>query len=229
MRKYPGNSLFVIVALLVSRVAFCQAFSYPSFNKSIKTIDNLLSSDWILKDSAAGDLNGDNLPDLVVVTQWKDTIEELRPDNTVNVGSPRILLIFFKNSKTGNFDLALQHNTFIIRYGEGGMDPEAYGKVSIKNKVLDIFYSLLRGHAEYKFRYQESDFYLIGATTGGESGGQIDYWDINFLTKKAKHEWGDISDEKLKAKWVNVPVQKLKKLKDLPMQFSWEVMPYVFI
>jgi hypothetical protein len=46
------------------------------------------------------------------------------------------------------------------------MDPEAYGKVSIKNKVLDIFYSLLRGHAEYKFRYQQSDFYLIGATTG---------------------------------------------------------------
>jgi len=35
--------------------------------------------------------------------------------------------------------------------------------------------------------------------------------------------------DELKAKGVNVPVQKLKKLKDLPMQFSWEVMPYVFI
>ena len=140
MRKHAGKLLFFVVALLLSHLAFCQAFSYPSFNKSIKAIDNLLSSDWILKDSAAGDLNGDNLPDLVVVTQWKDTIEELRPDKTVNVGSPRILLIFFRNSKTGSFDLVLQHNTFIIRYGEGGMDPEAYGKVSIKNKVLDIFY-----------------------------------------------------------------------------------------
>jgi hypothetical protein len=221
--------LFLVLTLLLSYTVFCQSFAYPSFNKSIKTIDNLLSSDWILKDSAAGDLNADDLPDLVVVTQWKDTIEELRPDNTVNVGSPRILLIFFRNSKTGNFDLVLQHNTFIIRYGEGGMDPEAYGKVSIKNKVLDIFYSLLRGEAEYKIRYQQSDFYLIGARTGGESGGQINYWDINFLTKKARHDWGDISDEKLKSKWVNVSVQKLKRLKDLPMQFSWEVMPYVFI
>ena len=224
-----GKLLFVAFALLLARAAFCQAFEYPSFNKSIKTLDELLSSNWLLKDSAAGDLNGDNLADLVAVTEWKDTIEELRPDNTVNLGSPRILLIFFKNQRTGDYDLVLQHDTFIIRYGEGGMDPEAYGKVSIKNKVVDIFYSLLRGQAEYKIRYQDNDFYLIGATTGGESGGQIDYWDINFLTKKAKHEWGDISDEKLKSKWVNVPVQQLKKLKELPMQFSWEVMPYVLI
>ena len=40
---------------------------------------------------------------------------------------------------------------------------------------------------------------------------------------------GEITDEKLKAKWVNVPVQNLKKLKELTMQFAWEVMPYVFI
>ncbi len=229
MRQFMGKLFVVVLALLLAPAGLCQAFDYPSFNKSIKTIDELLSSNWLLKDSATGDLNGDNLADLVAVAEWKDTIEELRPDNTVNLGSPRILLIFFKNKKTGDYDLVLQHNTFIIRYGEGGMDPEAYGKVSIKNEVVDIYYSLLRGHAEYKIRYQDNDFYLIGAATGGESGGQIDYWDINFLTKKAKHEWGDISDEKLKSKWVNVPVPQLKKLKELPMQFSWEVMPYVFI
>jgi len=229
MRKFMGKLLLFLLALLLARAAFCQAFDYPAFNKSIKTIDELLPSNWFLKDSAAGDLNGDSIADLVAVAEWKDTVEELRPDNTVNLGSPRILLIFFKNSTTGNFDLVLQHNTFIIRYGEGGMSPEGYNKMSIKNKVLNISYVLLRGHAEYKFRYQQDDFYLIGATTGGESGGQIDYWDINFLTKKAKHESGDISDEKLKLKWVTVPVQQLRKLKDLKMQFAWEVMPYVFI
>ncbi len=229
MRKLATNLSFLVLALLLSHLAFCQVFDYPSFNKSIKTLDELLSSNWFLKDSAAGDLNGDNMADLVAVVECKDTIEELRPDKTVNLGSPRILLIFFKNSQTENFDLALQHNTFIIRYGEGGMDPEAYGKVSIKNKVLDIFYSLVHGQADYKVRYQQNDFYLIGAMKSGVGGGQINSWDINFLTKKAKHEWGEITDEKMKVKWVNVPVQKLKKLKDLTMQFSWEVMPYVFI
>jgi hypothetical protein len=229
MRKSTGKLLFVILALLLPHADFCQAFAYPSFNQSIKTIDDLLQSKWSLKDSAAGDLNGDNIPDLVVVTEWKDTIQELRPDNTVTLGSPRILLIFFKTSKTGSFDLVLQHNTFIIRYGEGGMDPEAYGKVSIKNEVLDIAYWLFHGEADYKFRYQENDFYLIGAMNSGVGGGQINSWDINFLTKKAKHEWGGISDEKLKSKWVNVPVQTLKKLNELTMPFSWEVMPYVFI
>jgi hypothetical protein len=229
MRKFIGTLVVVVLALLLASNAFCQVFDYPSFNSSIKTINELLPSNWFLKDSAAGDLNGDDLPDLVAVAEWKDTIEELRPDKTVNLGSPRILLIFFQNAKTGNFDLVLQHNTFIIRYGEGGMDPEAYGKLSIKNKVLDIFYSLMHGQAEYKFRYQQDDFYLIGAMNSGVGGGQINSWDINFLTKKAKHEWGEITDEKMKVKWVNVPAQKLKKLKELTMQFSWEVMPYVFI
>ena len=229
MRKQLSKPLVLVMASLLSCTSFCQAFPYPSFNSSVKTIDDVLPPNWWLKDSCAGDLNGDTLTDLVAVVEWKDTIEELRPDKTVNLGSPRILLVFFKNANTGSYDLVFQHNTFIIRYGEGGMDPEGYGKVTIKNKVLEIFYSLLRGQAEYKIRYQQNDFYLIGATTGGESGGRIDYWDINFLTKKAKHEWGDISDEKLKLKWVNVPIQRVKKLKELPMQFSWEVMPYVFI
>ena len=227
MRKHALS--FLVLTSVLSQAVFCQAFEYPSFNKTINTMDDLLLSNWFLKDSAAGDLNGDNVPDLVAVVEWKDTIEELRPDKTVNLGSPRILLIFFKNSQTGTFDLVLQHNTFIIRYGEGGMDPEGYGKVSIKNKVLDIYYSLMHGLADYKFRYQQNDFYLIGAMNSGVGGGQINSWDINFLTKKAKHEWGEITDEKMKVKWVNVPIQTLKKLKDMSMQFSWEVMPYVFI
>src|SRR4030095_3230526 len=204
MRKFIGTSAVVALAVLLASTAFCQAFDYPSFNSPIKTIDELLPSNWFLQDSATGDLNGDDLRDLVAVAEWKDTIEELRPDKTVNLGSPRVLLIFFKNSKTGNFDLVLQHNTFIIRYGEGGMDPEAFGKVRIKNNVLDIFYSLMHGQADYKFRYQQSDFYLIGAMNSGVGGGQINSWDINFLTKKAKHEWGEITDEELKSKWVNV-------------------------
>ena len=227
MRKHTLS--FLVLTSVLSQAVFCQAFEYPSFNKTINTMDDLLLSNWFLKDSAAGDLNGDDVPDLVAVVEWKDTIEELRPDKTVNLGSPRILLIFFKNSQTGTFDLVLQHNTFIIRYGEGGMDPEGYGKVSIKNKVLDIYYSLMHGLADYKFRYQQNDFYLIGAMNSGVGGGQINSWDINFLTKKAKHEWGEITDEKMKVKWVTVPIQHLKKLKDMSMQFSWEVMPYVFI
>ena len=229
MKKFTGQLLFAMVTLVSSHVLFAQAFAYPSFNKSIRSIDDLLPSNWFLKDSVTGDLNGDNIADLVAVAELKDTVEELRPDNTVNLGSPRILLIFFRNSKTGNLDLVLQHNSFIIRYGEGGMDPEAYGKVSIRNKVFEIFYSLMHGQARYKFRYQQNDFYLIGAMNSGVGANEINSWDINFLTKKAKHEWGEVTDEKMKVKWVNVPIQQLKRLKDLKMQFAWEVMPYVFI
>jgi hypothetical protein len=219
----------IIVFLVIGSSAFAQKFSYPIFNKSGKTIKDFIPSNWFLKDSTVGDLNGDKIPDLAMVVEYKDTIEEIRPDSTVNKASPRILLILFKNPHSSLYDLFLQNNSFIIRCGESGMDPEAYGKLSISKRVLFIEFDFIRGMSIYRFRYQKEDFYLIGATSNGVAGGRFYGTDVNFLTKKAKLTTGEISGEHEKVEWRTILTQSLPKLEDLKMLFTIEVLHDIYL
>jgi hypothetical protein len=219
----------IIAFLLIGPSAFAQQFSYPTFNISGKAIKDFIPANWFLKDSTAGDLNGDKILDLAIVAEYKDTIDEIRPDSSVNKASPRILLILFKNPHSGLYDLFLQNNSFIIRYGESGMDPEAFGKLSISKGVLFIEFDFIRGMSIYRFRYQKGDFYLIGATSNGVSGGRFYGTDVNFLTKKAKLTAGEISDHHEKVEWRTILTQSLTKLKDLKMLFTIEVLSDVYL
>ena len=221
--------LFIIVLSINVCTVIGQPFSFPIVKQNGKTITDFIPSNWFLKDSCAGDLNNDNISDIAFVIEFKDTIEETRPDSSTNTGSPRILLVCFKNNQTGCFDLFVQNNTFIYRHGEGGMDPEPYYKIDISNKVLTIYYTFIRGHADYKFRYQNNDFFLIGAESGGADRDQLDFWDFNFMTKKAKHKWGGMSDEKLNTKWIILPIKNLKRLREMLIPFYWEILPNVLI
>jgi hypothetical protein len=232
MHTVGGNimrTLLIISLLIKVSSSFGQAFSFPILEQSGKELKEFIPVNWSLKDSCIGDINHDNLPDLAIVIEFKDTIDETRPDSSDNIGSPRILLVYLKNPSTDRFNLFSQNNTFIFRSGEGGMNSDPYGKISIENSILVISYLFTRGHAEYKFRYQGGDIFLIGATTGGVNRNEIDYWDINFLTRRAKHEWGDISDDKLKTKWLIISNVKLKKLRNLLMPFVWQIFPDVYI
>jgi hypothetical protein len=219
--------LLAAFALLLVQCLFAQTFTYPVFKPAGKTVNDYIPARWMLKDSAGGDLNSDGNRDMALVIEYKDTITEMRPDTTENTGSPRILLILFKNAATGNYDMVLQNNTFIMRYGEGGMDPEPYDKMSITGKVLDISFEFVRGNLNYKFRFQQNDFYLIGASNMGISGVSEDHWDVNFSTKKAKHSWGKPNSDKLKEKWMVLPVGAVKKLKDMEMVYRWQALPDV--
>lgn len=200
-----------------------QEFPYPKILPTAQSLNAFIPHDWFLKDSASGDLNGDRLSDIALVIEYKDTIQERRPDGEVNQGSPRILAVLLNDAKTGQYKLFLQNNTFIIRYGEGGMDPEAYGDVSISKGILEVFVSFLRGNASYKFRMQNGDLYLIGGSSGGVSGGWYYGFDANFSTRRAKIEEGSIDSDKSKVKWVTLPKTPLKKLREMKMIFQWEV------
>ncbi|GAB2536063.1 hypothetical protein [Rufibacter soli] len=219
----------LLVLLLPGTLGWAQTFTPPVFPSSGKSTQSFLLPNWRLKTSAQGDLNGDKVPDLALVVELQDTIQESRPDGSENLGSPRVLLILFKNPQTGLYEKAAQHNTFILRYGEGGMDPEPFGQISIKNRVLEVSFDYLRSNAAYKFRYQQNEFKLIGATINSISRDQVNCWDINFSTKKALHEWGSISDKNLKQEWKTVAGPQLKSLQELLMPNTLEVLPGVFI
>ncbi len=203
-------------------VVFAQGISYPVISKSNKTVQEFVPPSWKLLDSISGNLNGDQIKDLVAVLEYKDTISESRPNGFTIVTNPRILLIFFK-SNSGFLELKLQHNTFLFRNGED-MGTEAYPILSIKNKVLSIHYDLFHDYPTYKFRYQNNDFYLIGATIKGIHGGNWSEADINFSTRNFYKTSYYIDNEKNK-KLEHLHLRELKPLKflDFKMPFTYKI------
>lgn len=223
------NSFILLISILFSVPIFGQEFTFPKIKPNGKSVNDFVIPNWFIKDSTKGDLNGDHLDDLAFVLEYKDTLLERRPSGLDNEGSPRILVVLLQNDKSGLYRLLVQNNTFIIRYGEGGMDPEAYGDININNGVLNIEFTFLRGMASYKFRYQKGDLFLIGATTSGVSGGMIYRFDVNFNTKKAKIETGSISNDKMRVKWIKLNNIQLRKLRNMTEAFSWEVVKDQYI
>jgi hypothetical protein len=206
------KTISIIFLLVLSEVVPAQNISYPTLNKTYKTIHECIPQGWSLFDSLSGDFNGDQIKDLVGIIEYKDTISEARPNGSSIVTSPRVLLIFFKNSN-GSLDLKLQHNTFLLRNGED-MRYEVFPQLIIEKGVLSIHYDLFHDYLTYKFRFQNSYFYLIGATVRGIHGGRCSEEDINFNTKKFYKTSYFIGEEKNK----EIKHLYLKDLKPIRME-----------
>jgi hypothetical protein len=201
---------------------FGQVFSYPKLNKSYKKVQEFVSPDWTLLDTISGDLNGDKIKDLVAILEYKDTISETRPNGFSIVTNPRVLLIFFKKSN-GSLDLKLQHNTFLLRNGED-MRYEVYPTLSIKKGVLSIHYDLFHDYPTYKFRYQNNDFYIIGATVTGIHGGNWSEENINFDTRSFYKSSYYIDNEKnKKVKHLYLKDLQPLKLMDFKMPLTYKI------
>lgn len=125
--------------------------------------------------SVNGDLNKDNLPDLVKVSQ-----------DTAADAAPYRLQIFF--AKPGDqYELVLSSDSAIVPDFPEGRDGWRTGTkfydVEITNGVLIITTELLRGSYKHKFRYQKSKFELIGFTEVSSDGqGKMYHIDFNLST-----------------------------------------------
>jgi hypothetical protein len=158
---------------------------------------------------AKGDLNKDNLADLVVVTQ-----------DTMNEKAPYKLEVFFAQP---NGDLKLVVSTIKAiepQYPEGKngyYNGNSFYEVSIKKGILIISNELIRGNFEHKFRYQNGNFELIGFwETYSDGQGTMGTVDFNLSTAirvSTTESYGD-SDEKPTKNQKKILIRPLPKLQD---------------
>ncbi len=166
---------------------------------------------------AVGDLNKDSIEDLVTVTQ--DTLHDNAPY--------RIQVSF--GTGNGSFRPAVSSDKLIEpQYPDGKKGyrtGNGFEGLEIKKGILIVSNSLLRGHYEYKFRYQNGNFELIGYSyTNSDGIGKIYSEDFNLSTgirlyKEELYETGKIArDEKVK----NL-IRPLPKLQDIiPFENEWQ-------
>jgi len=141
-----------------------------------------------------GDLNNDGLDDYALIMRWKG--EDY-------IG--RIVIVFNKGT---NYALVME--TKDINIGE-------LDEVTIKKGVLSVSFDCncsMHTRSKYDFRYQNSDFELIGFESSVSYQGNGGLTSINFMTKKMKKvdfvDWNEGSE-----KWNDITLKgQLKKLQD---------------
>lgn len=187
-------------------------------NQNAKDILSMIPVGWHILEKVKGepakvegDLNKDGIPDIAVVIEGITKTEE---------AAPRALIIAFGN-KDKTYSLSIKAEKAVLRANEGGVWGDPFERISIeRGSVLLSYYggSNWRWYSSYRFRFQDKDWYLIGATLGSYFTGtttqeNADEEDYNLLTgdyiiRKAD-EKGNLNTTK-----GNRGIRNLVKLKD---------------
>jgi hypothetical protein len=215
-------------------ISFGQLFLYPTIKSYGQKVSDFIPSGWTLLDTAKGDLNKDGNDDLAFVFQYRDSVPiaiSSYGDWDTVTAQPRILLLAFYNLKAKQYELIEQSNTFILCHDNPNME-EPFQDISISKGILQIDFNIFMNSGgwgtftnNYKFRYQDNEFKLIGAEYHylNRGSGKTEDRSYNFLTRKMKVSKGAISSDKVKTKWRTIDASELKTFKTFPQPFSWQI------
>jgi hypothetical protein len=237
--EFSKNLSLTLMCSLTILFSYGQNFSYPSIRKQGNFIKEFVPGDWKILDSAKGDLNRDNIEDAVVVLQHSDSVLFVKTENIEDtvITQPRLLLILFKNSSDNNYNLIEQNNSFILNHESSAMDDPFQG-IKINKGILQIDFQLFYNMgswsittASYKFRFNNNEFFLIGADYSSIHRASLDFEDYNynFLTKKRSVTKGNESNGSKKTTWKTLDINALKSFKTFKTPFTWEVEQDVYL
>ncbi|MBB2145203.1 hypothetical protein GM921_06895 [Pedobacter sp. LMG 31464] len=228
--------LTLIFCLFCWQFSAAQTFTYPKLTAQGNDINSLTPTNWNVIDTAFGDLNNDKLEDLVLVLEFNNSIIEKRAygDGETELikefQKPRILAVYFKDTRSGKYKFALQNNNFILRSQEGGELGEPFKNLTIQNNSLNLAFeggSNWRWKLNYQFKYQNKDWVLIQANniyyniTSGEMTDKL----YDFVNRKMKLITGNIfarnNANEVSEETINY--SQLRTLNNFKKPWTWEI------
>lgn len=192
-----------------------------------------IPSEYIIFSQTQGDLNKDGQSDYVFIIKGTNKKNVVMHDYRGELDrNPRGIIIAFK--KGNEYELVLdKRNSFSSENEDGGVYFAPELDVSIEKGNLVVHYAHGRyGYWRYIFRYQQSDFELIGYDSSQNRGPVIETMtSINFMTKKMvisenMNQYSDkeeSGDEKFKDAWKKFTLQKRIKLRDIAFFDDFDV------
>ena len=185
-------------------------------------ITDFIPKGYKLFEKISGDLNKDGLEDCVLIIKAtrKDGFVKNSFDKVVDRNRRGIIILF--TEKDGYKLASKNYNCFSSENEDGGVYFAPYLSIDIRNSKLFVHYAHGRyGYWEYCFRYQDSDFMLIGYESFGSQGptvlGKVS---INFLTgvrydDDNVNKYDDDAEEKFVRKVIKLKKEPLKKLSEI--------------
>lgn len=185
-------------------------------------ITDFIPKGYKLFEKISGDLNKDGLEDCVLIIKAtrKDGFERDYEGKLIDRNRRGIIVLF---SEEKGYKVAVKnYNCFSSENEDGGVYFAPYLSIDIRNSKLFVHYAHGRyGYWEYCFRYQDSDFMLIGYESFGSQGptvlGKVS---INFLTgvrydDDNVNKYDDDAEEKFVRKVIKLKKEPLKKLSEI--------------
>lgn len=226
----------LILLLAGTTTCFAQQFNYPRLVKQAKDLSSLTPNRWKVIATAYGDLNNDQTEDLSVILEYDLQISESRAygDNETEIikefQRPRMLAIYFKNSKSNIYSLEMQNNHFILRENEGGEAGEPFKALTIANNSLNLAFEgggLWRWKLNYEFKYRDKNWALITAnnTSYNPTSGELNAKNYNFLERKTTATYGSIFTRGIanEEREENLYFSQLKTLSSFKKPWTWEI------
>ncbi len=182
-----------------------------------------LPEGYILYEKLQGDLNGDDLPDYVLIIKGteKENIVVNRFDKEVDRNRRGILI--YLTTELGPVLTTKNLNCFSSENEDGGVYFPPELSIDIEKGKLFVHYGHGRyGYWKYTFRYQNSEFELIGYDSSDNYGPIINHeTSINFLTKKkltrenVNQNTEESGDEIFEDTWVDIDIKELYRLSEI--------------
>lgn len=173
-------------------------------------------------EKAYGDLNKDGVEDCILIIKKIDKENIITDEYRGKLDRNRRGIIVLFKTKEG-YELASKNNNcFSSENEEGGVYYAPELMVYAEKGNLNIHYAHGRyGYWKYIFRYQNSDFELIGYEDSSNTGPTVNSTtSINFSTKKKltkinTNENAESGDEVFESTWTAVTMPKLLRLSEI--------------
>lgn len=191
--------------------------------KTARSPTEFVPAGYVVFEQIQGDLNKDNQVDYVLIIKGTDKANFVKDEGRGELDrNRRGIIIALKNND--RYELALENrDCFSSENEDGGVYFSPELDVSIKKGNLLVHYAHGRyGYWTYNFRYQNSDFELIGYDSD-QSRGPITERSvsINLMTKKmlmkenVNQDAEEGGDEKFKETWKKFTLSNPIKLRDI--------------
>jgi len=194
--------------------------AFPAIPAQAPTKEGFVPKGWMVEKEGRGDLNGDGVPDLMLVLHMNDpknVIENdgLGPDQLDT--NPRMLVVVFADKAASKYSSALADHTLIPRHTIPVMDDPLENVAIVKGTLQVSLTSFMSAGSWYTsktkftFRYQGGCFKLIGydSMEAKRNTGEMSTVSINYLTRKMKTAKGNLGNDQAEVSWKTVRSPKL--------------------
>jgi len=231
----PVSYCFIFLFFGISGNALrAQNYQYPVLKKNGANAEAFLPKGWHVMTKTTGDLNKDGVADLAVLIEADSLVKSLK--EWENDQRPRILFAAFRQPD-GQYSLSVQSNESILLSNDGGVFGDPFEALEInRGSIVVRFYggSSDRWSYVYRWRYQNKDWFLIGATYTASSthNGNFKVHDFNLLTGAAERTIGNAFEDdkgsseqltKTPFKFKKIPLPKLKTFKPMQLKIHQDI------